>query len=71
MALGVVLLRAEHRSCLKHPVKHAYHDLLIELRALGQDCRTVKIVQAENIGTAFRPSRSDLGGVDLGEALLG
>ena len=36
MAGRVMLFRPKYRSRLKHPVKDAYHGLLIKLRALGQ-----------------------------------
>ena len=69
MAFGAVLLCPKHRAGLKHPIIHAHHHLLVELRALGQDGRTVKIIEAEEVGTTLCALGSDLGRVDLGKAL--
>ena len=60
MTLGIVLFRTEHRRGLKYPVEHAHHHLLVELRALLQHCRSVKILQPEQIRAALGAFRSDL-----------
>ncbi len=69
MTLRIVLLRAEYRRRLKYPVKHSHHHLLVELRALRQHCRTMKIIQLKDIGSALRSFRADLRRVDLCKSL--
>ena len=69
VTLGVVLFCPEHRPRLKHPVKDAYHHLLVKLRALCQHCRMMKIVQPEKVRAAFRPFRSDLRRMNLRKSL--
>ena len=60
MALRVVLLRPEHRRCLKHAVKHADHHLFIKLRALLKNRRSVEIFETEEVRTALRALGTDL-----------
>ena len=69
MAFGVVLFRTEHRRCFKYPVKYPYHHLFIKLWALFQNCRTVKIIQLENIGSALGSLGTDFGSMDFRKAL--
>ena len=57
MTLGIVLFRTEYRSCLKYPVEHTYHHLLVELWTLLQNRRPMKIFQLEQIRPAFRDIR--------------
>ena len=64
-----MLLRPEHRRCLKHPVIDPHHGLLVKLGALPQLRLLAEIVQLEHIGSALRPPRHDLGGVDLCKSL--
>ena len=69
MAGGVVLLRPEHRSGLKHPVEYPHHGLLVKLRALTQLRLLAEVIQLKNVGTALRAPGYDLGGADLREVL--
>lgn len=68
--LGGVLLRPEHRADLIHPLKHPHHGLLVELGGLGQHSFPAEIVQPELAGASLGPGLAQLGGVDLGKALL-
>ena len=70
MALGVVLLRAEHRADFKHALVNRHHRLLVKLRALGQIRAAAEIFHAEQVRAALRVLRDDLRGMDLRESLF-
>ena len=63
----VVRLGAEHGSDLVHALEHADHDLLVELRALGEVGGPPEVVEGEDVGAALGGRRDDLRGLDLGE----
>ena len=64
-----MLFGTEHRARLKYPVKHAHHHLLVKLRALGQHCRMMEIIQTEQVGTALCSLGSNLRRMNLCKAL--
>ena len=68
MAHGVVGLGAEHRPDLVHPLEHADHDLLVQLRALGEERAPAEVVEPEDVRAALRRGTDDLRRLDLGEA---
>ena len=69
MAFCIVLLGPKDRRRLKHPVKHPDHHLLIELRALLQDSRPVKILKTEKVRPALSTLSADLRRVDFRKPL--
>ena len=70
MPLRIVLLRAEYRSGFKYPVKYTDHHLFIELWALLQNCRSVEIIQPEQVRTSLCSFCSDLRSMNFGKPLF-
>ena len=69
MTLGIVLFRTKYRSCLKYPVEHTYHHLLVELWTLLQNRRPVEIFQLKQIGSSLGTLGSKFGRVNLCKSL--
>src|SRR5438309_1385392 len=65
VARCVVRFSAEDRANLEDALEDAHHDLLIELWALCQKGRASKVVQLEDVCTAFSGSGNKLGGLYL------
>jgi hypothetical protein len=67
----VGVLGSEYWSNLEHSIKPTASGdhLLVELRALRQTRRLIKILELEHVGAAFRGSADQFGGVDLNELL--
>src|SRR2546421_6138009 len=65
MARCVVRFSAEDRANLEDPLEDAHHDLLIELWALCQEGGAPKVVQLEDVCSAFSGSGNKLGGLYL------
>src|SRR6266566_112633 len=61
VARCVVRFSAEDRANLEDPLEDAHHDLLIELWALCQKGRASKVVQLEDVCSAFSCRGNKLG----------
>ena len=70
MTLGVMFFCPEYRCCLKYSVKHADHHLLVKLRTLLQYCRSVEIIQTEQVRSALCTLSSDLRCMNLRKSLF-
>src|SRR5579884_1980133 len=66
---GVVLLGPERVPHLEDALEDTDHDLLIELRALGQIGMAVEVLHSEDVGPALGGGADDFGRADLGEVL--
>ena len=64
----VVRFGAEHRADLVHPLEHAHHHLLVELRALREVAGPAEVVDAEDVRAGLGGGRDDLRRLDLDEA---
>ena len=53
MSLCIVLFCSENRCSLKYSVKDTYHHLLVKLRALLQNSRSVEIFKLEEVGSSL------------------
>src|SRR6266849_5606990 len=71
VASGVMRLGAEDRADLEDTLEDTDHDLLVELRALRQVCRSPKVVELEDVGTALGSRGDNLWRLYLGEATSG
>ena len=67
---GVVRLGAEDGADLEDALEDADHDLLVELRALGQVGGLAEVVEGEGGGAELGGRADDLRCLDLGEAEL-
>ena len=65
MTLGVVFFCSEYRSCLKYSVKNTNHHLFVQLWTLFQHCRTMEIIQSEEVRSSFCSFCSDLRGMNF------
>src|SRR4051812_33439629 len=63
-------LSAKDWSNLVDTLKHADHDLFIELRTLSKICRSAEVIDFEDICAAFRGRCDDLRRLDFREALI-
>src|SRR5579884_2898502 len=70
MTSCIVSFGAKDGANLEDALEDAHHDLLVELGALSQVSRTTKVVQLEDVSTAFGSGGNDLGSRDLGKAAL-
>src|SRR5215467_11230783 len=68
---GVVWLCAEDRADLKDALEDTDHDLLVELWALRQVCRSPKVVEFEHVGATLGSRSDNLWRLYLGEAARG
>ena len=65
-----MLLSAEGRANLEHPLEPAEHsELLVQLRALREVGIGLEVLHREQVGAALGCSGNDLRGVDFLEAL--
>ena len=70
VSLGIMLFCTEYRSSFKYTVKNSHHHLLIKLRALLEDRRSVEIFQPEEVCSSLRTFRTDLRSMDLCKSFL-
>ena len=70
MSLGVVFLCTEYRCRLEYTIKYSYHHLFVELRRLLQHCRTMEILQFEQVCSTLGTLCTDLWSMDLSKAFL-
>src|SRR5260221_7029186 len=68
---GVMWFSAENRADLEDTLKDTDHDLLVELWALSQVCRSPKVVELEDVGAALGSRGDNLWRLYLGEATSG
>src|SRR5258708_40012474 len=67
VARGGMRFGTKHRANLEDALKHANHDLLIELWTLREECTAPEIFHREHVGTAFRRGAYQLRRRDFGE----
>lgn len=70
VSLGIMLFCTEYRSSFKYTVKNSHHHLLIKLRALLEDRRSVEIFQPEEVCSSLRTFRTNLRSMDLCKSFL-
>ena len=71
MLVGIGLLCSEYRACLEDSLKTGSHShLLIELRGLSKVCKSVKILNLENVGAGLARCSDKLGSMDLNKVTL-
>src|SRR5260370_6682889 len=71
VASGVSRIGAEDRADLEDTLEDTDHNLLVELRALCQVCRSPKVVEFEDVGAALGSRGDNLWRLYLGEATSG
>ena len=71
MAAGRVRLGPIYVTCFEDSLQARHGMFLVKLRTLRQICDTVEVLQLEQICSAFRSRRHDLGSENLREALGG
>ena len=71
VAGGGAQLGTEGRANLKHPLEDTDHDLLVELRALGQCGFFAEVIEFEYFGAAFGSPSQQFWRVDFNEIVVG